>query len=390
LNLSVNGKTDSVRYGAILFRDKHASGVDLRRPVFLTAIGEWSKREGVARIDPRRPGAVRVLFEEARIKMGKAPGADVYFYSRETAFEFPDYYVANSNLASGVRVTRANSLQSGFAWSDSTQLLDFTSPAGTRLQAALHLPAGHDSAGRYPLLVFLDTAGSRALHSYLGNGRGTPFIPALYTSRGYAVLVPDIGIRVNDPGAAALESVTSALTAALATGTVDRERVAIVGHGWGGYLASFVLTQTERFSAAVLSAPVTNLVSLFSSESPNRSEAGAALDDRIARRFSSSFWDSSAVFVRNSPLAHAARMETPLLLVHNDEDELVPFTQGVELYNALRTLGKPVVLLQYQGERNSLELARNKVDFSLRMMQFLDHHLMGADAPAWWDFAPRR
>jgi dipeptidyl aminopeptidase/acylaminoacyl peptidase len=62
----------------------------------------------------------------------------------------------------------------------------------------------------------------------------------------------------------------------------------------------------------------------------------------------------------------------------------------VELYNALRTLGKPVVLLQYQGERNSLELAGNKVDFSLRMMQFLDHHLMGADAPAWWDFAPRR
>src|SRR5258708_38532007 len=74
---------------------------------------------------------------------------------------------------------------------------------------------------------------------------------SVYTSAGYAVLVPDIVYRVNDPGMSAVWCMVPAVKAAIATGIVDPTRIGITGHSWGGYQTALLVTQTDLFAAAV-------------------------------------------------------------------------------------------------------------------------------------------
>jgi dipeptidyl aminopeptidase/acylaminoacyl peptidase len=102
-----------------------------------------------------------------------------------------------------------------------------------------------------------------------------------------------------------------------------------------------------------------------------------------AGRFTSGYWDNLDAYLRNSPVHHAQNVKTPLLLMHNDKDGAVDFNQGIELFNALRRLEKPVVMLQYKGEDHGLVKPANQKDYTARMREFFDHHLRGKPAPAW-------
>jgi dipeptidyl aminopeptidase/acylaminoacyl peptidase len=197
------------------------------------------------------------------------------------------------------------------------------------------------------------------------------------------VLVPDIQFRDNDPGVSSKECVLAALEAAVATGVVDREKVGLHGLSWGGYQSAFIITQTNAFKAAVAEAPLTNLVSMYSSIYRDTGIAMQAILESGAGRFTSGYWDNLDAFMRNSPVYHARNVKTPLLLMHNDKDGAVDFNQGIELFNTLRRLKKPVVMLQYKGESHGLAKPANQKDYTVRMREFFDHHLLGKAAPAW-------
>ncbi|MCX7638551.1 MAG: prolyl oligopeptidase family serine peptidase, partial [Cyclobacteriaceae bacterium] len=100
-------------------------------------------------------------------------------------------------------------------------------------------------------------------------------------------------------------------------------------------------------------------------------------------RLTSGPWDNWDAYLRNSPVYHVKNVETPLLMLHNDKDGAVDFTQGIEFYNALRRLKKPVIMVQYKGENHGLSKLENRKDYAVRMMEFFDHHLKGTDAPDW-------
>src|SRR5262249_34917083 len=100
-------------------------------------------------------------------------------------------------------------------------------------------------------------------------------------------------------------------------------------------------------------------------------------------RFTSGPWDNWEAYTRNSPVAHAKNVKTPLMILHNDLDGAVDFTQGVEYFNTLRRLQKPVVLLDAPGENHGLVQRPNQKDYTVRMKEFFDHYLKGAPMPAW-------
>jgi acetyl esterase/lipase len=100
-------------------------------------------------------------------------------------------------------------------------------------------------------------------------------------------------------------------------------------------------------------------------------------------RFAGGYWDNLDAYLRNSPVLHARSVKTPLMLLHNDRDGAVDFTQGMEYFNTLRRLGKPVVMLEYVGENHNLRRPVNQQDYTVRMKEFFDHHLMGKPAPEW-------
>jgi dipeptidyl aminopeptidase/acylaminoacyl peptidase len=96
-----------------------------------------------------------------------------------------------------------------------------------------------------------------------------------------------------------------------------------------------------------------------------------------------SIWDNLDAYLRNSPVIHAKNVKTPLMLLHNDKDGAVDFNQGIEYFNTLRRLQKPVIMLQYKGENHGLAKNANRKDYSIRMKEYFDHYLMDKPAPDW-------
>jgi len=175
-----------------------------------------------------------------------------------------------------------------------------------------------------------------------------------------------------------------AVKAAIATGIVDPKHIGITGHSWGGYQTSFLITQTDVFAAAVAGAPLTDMVSMYSLVYKNSGGSNGAIFESSQGRFKGGFWDNWDAYYRNSPVFFAKNVKTPLMILHNDKDGAVDFTQGVEYYNTLRRLQKPVVMLEYLGENHGLAKRANQKDYTVRMKEFFDHFLMGKPMPNWY------
>jgi dipeptidyl aminopeptidase/acylaminoacyl peptidase len=399
VNLTGNGKRDAIRYNRVQL-DADEEGIDLSAPQYFATLGEWSKKGGFSRVAPGKPGAEVLAWDDAGyVRLLKAKDADTLVYSRETGKDYPDFYVADLALKNPRRITDGQAQVEPFAWTDGARLLDYTSDApttsgnggvkGKKLQAGLYLPANYEPGKKYPTIVYIYEHLSDNFNRFV-QPTAYGFNKSVYTSNGYAVLMPDITYTVNDPGMSAVWSVLPALKAAIATGVVDPARVGLQGHSWGGYQTSFLVTQTNAFKAAIAGAPLTNMVSMYSLVYKNTGVGNMAIFESSQGRFRGGYWDNWEAYVRNSPIAHASKVQTPLVIMHNDRDGAVDFTQGVEYYNTLRRLKKPVVMLQYVGENHNLVKPANRYDYTVRMREYFDHHLKGAPAPAWWtDGVPR-
>ena len=105
--------------------------------------------------------------------------------------------------------------------------------------------------------------------------------------------------------------------------------------------------------------------------------------EKTQSRIGDTLWNARDLYLENSPVFFADKVETPLLMLHNDEDGAVPWYQGIEMFVAMRRLSKPVWMLNYNGEGHGLRKKENRLDFAKRMQQFFDHYLMDAPATRW-------
>ena len=385
VNLTGNGRKDAVRYQqryALEAPEDRDEGIDLSKPQYFRAYGEWTKKAGIARLDPA--GGVKIVgwADASYPQMLKARHADIVVYSRGTSLEPNDYYAAGASLVDPVRLTDQRPQVAQFAWSAGVQLVNYTSDKGDKLQAALFLPANYEKGKSYPTVVnFYEKMSQTANQFAAPTANG--FNRSLYTSHGYAVFVPDITYRVNDPGMSAVWCMVPAVKAAIATGIVDPKHIGITGHSWGGYQTAFLITQTDVFTAAVAGAPLTDMVSMYSLVYKNTGGGNGAIFESSQGRFKGGFWENWDAYYRNSPVFWARNVKTPLMILHNDKDGAVDFTQGVEYFNTLRRMQKPVIMLEYLGENHSLARRPNQRDYTARMLEFFDHYLMGAAAPDW-------
>ncbi|OYV71367.1 MAG: S9 family peptidase, partial [Gemmatimonadetes bacterium 21-71-4] len=383
VNLTGDGRRDQIRYQRRALVAADEKSIDLSAPLYFQTYGEWTKKAGLSRVDGEKGGAVRLMWDDAAFNFLKAKDAAVVLYSRSTARDFPDWYLANASFSGGTRLTDADPQQKEFAWTSGTRLIDYTSAKGDRLQGTLVLPAHYTPGKKYPLLVEIYEKESQGMHNYtVPSDTRAPDV-SVYTSRGYAVLEPDIVYRVNDPGMSAVWCVVPAVEAAIATGIVDPARVGLHGHSWGGYQTAFLVTQTHIFAAAIAGAPLTDMVSMYGSVYWNAGIGDAQIFESSQGRFKGSFLDNWDAYVRNSPAFHTKNVTTPLMILSDDKDGAVDFNQGITWYNDLRNAGKNVILLTYVGENHGLAKPVNQRDYAMRMAQFFDHYLLGAPAPDW-------
>ncbi|KEO72208.1 S9 family peptidase [Anditalea andensis] len=389
VNLTQQGRKEKIRHQSRYSLDPDEKGIDLSKPLYVRTYGERTKKSGIARIAPGKnglaAGTTTLLMEDANIgRLAKAKNAPVYYFTKETFNQPTNYFVANADLKNAVQVTENAPDASKYSWSSGARLVDYVSDKGDSLQAALFLPAGYEEGKQYPTIVYYYEKLSQTLHNFPNPGfSGTGWNPSLYTSNGYAVLIPDIVYTMDDPGMSAVWCVLPAVKEAIKTGIIDGEKMGIHGHSWGGYQTSFLITQTDMFKAAAAGAPLTNMISMYDLIYWNSGGGNMSIFEASQGRFKGAPWENWDAYQRNSPVYHVKNVNTPLLLLHNDKDGAVDFTQGIEYYNALRRLKKPVIMVQYKGENHGLSKLENRKDYSVRMMEFFDHHLKGTDPSEW-------
>ena len=385
VNITSNGLRDQIRYQLRIVMDpRDRGGIDLTKPLYFETYGEWTKKEGLAQVDAMKGGAKVISFEDAKVDYRRARDGDTWVYQRQTVTKYPDFYAADDGLKGERRLTDANPQQKEVAWSAGAVLIDYTCDNGLgKHQAALFLPAGYEKGKTYPTLTYIYEKLSQGMNVYPEPNATRYSNPAVYTSRGYAFLQPDIVYKINEPGRSAVWCVVPAVKAAIAAGYVDPERVGLQGHSWGGYQSSFIPTQTKIFKTVVAGAPLTDMTSMAGSVYWNTGSSDNSIFISSQGRFTGGPNDVPEAYARNSPQTYASNLSVPFMMIHNDRDGAVDFNQGITYYNHLRNLGKDVVLLEYVGENHGLARPTNQKDYALRMTEWFDTFLRDQSAPDW-------
>ena len=358
-------------------------------PIYFSAYGDRTKDSGffVWQKNPGRSedgGTLDMLVYEPRMinRLQKAENAEVFTFMTQKADESPNMYAVDASFSNPIQLTDTNPQQDDFKWGH-TELVDFTNANGVPLQGRLLYPADYEEGEQYPMIVYIYELRSQSLHSYTTPSRTSAYNQRRFSSEGYFVFEPDIVYRLRDPGMSAVEALVPAVEAVVATGMIDADRVGLTGHSWGAYQTSFVVTQTDIFSAAVAGAPLTNMISMYNSMYWNSGGTDATIFEISQGRFPRPYWEDMEKFIQNSPVFNAENINTPLLVAFGDEDGAVDFNQGVELYNTMRRLQKEFVLLVYDGENHGLRLKQNQLDYANRTHDWFNYYLRDREPAKW-------
>jgi dipeptidyl aminopeptidase/acylaminoacyl peptidase len=364
--------------------DEDARYADTAKPLVLRASSEVTRASGFYGTDYAGAASPKRLLwgDQAYQVRAQAKNAGVVALTASRFDAFPDVHVTDLAFAAPKKVTDGDAQRRAFAWGTS-EIFDFRNVDGVPLRAALYKPEGFDPAKKYPLLVYIYEQLSQNLHNFVNPAPGTSINIAYYVSNGYLVLTPDIVYTEGYPGQSALKCVLPAIDAAVARGGVDESAIGIQGHSWGGYQIAYMLTQTTRFRAAEAGAPVGNMTSAYSGIRWGSGLPRQFQYEQTQSRIGKTLFDAPFTFLENSPVFHVRRVTTPLLIIHNDNDDAVPWYQGIELFLALRRNGKEAYLMNYNGEFHGLRRRHHQRDWTVRMQQFFDHHLKGAPKPEW-------
>ena len=354
-------------------------------PVLFSLFDFGTKGSGFARGRTDRSGeATRLALDDARYGFpAKAEDAERYLWTRETFSDFRDLWVGGAGFADGIRLSDANPQQADYRWGNA-ELVSWTSNDGTPLDGILIKPEGFDPTIRHPMMVYFYERMSDGLHSYRAPVPSRASVSfSFYASRGYVVFVPDIPYEIGYPGESAIDAVVPGVLSLIEQGFVDPDRVGVQGHSWGGYQIAYMITKTNLFAAAEAGAPVSNMTSAYGGIRWQSGMSRMFQYERTQSRIGGTLWDERDRYVHNSPVFFADKIRTPLLMLHNDDDGAVPWYQGIEMFVAMRRLGLPVFMLNYNDEGHGLARKANQKDWSIRMQQFFDHYLLGAPAPMW-------
>lgn len=385
---AVNLTSGEGRKQSIQFRrqdlDREERSIDPKATLYLTAFNEINKESGMytGKINGGAPAKI-IMTPHRYYGLTKAEDSDEIMIRRSTYNENPDLYLGDLSLKNLKKASDLNPQQAGIKWG-SVELVDYLANDGTPLQGLLFKPEYFDENKKYPMMVYFYERNSDGLYNYRTPAPSASTINIPYfVSNDYVVFVPDIKYELGLPGPSAYDCIIPGVQSVVAKGFVDKENMAIQGQSWGGYQVAYLITQTDMFKAAGAGAPVVNMTSAYGGIRWGTGMSRMFQYEQTQSRIGGTLWQKPLYYIENSPLFFMDRVNTPVLIMHNDEDGAVPWYQGIEMFMALKRLNQPAWLLQYNGEDHNLRQRKNRKDLSVRLSQFFDHYLKGAPAPLW-------
>lgn len=260
---------------------------------------------------------------------------------------------------------------------------NFTASDGTTIKGQICLPPSFDANKKYPLIVY-----------YYGGttptpkGITSPYCAQIFASRDYVVYIvqPSGATGFGQEFSARHVNAWGKRTADdIIEGTkqfckehpfVDTSKIGCIGASYGGFMTQYLQTRTDIFAAAVSHAGISNVTSYWGEGYWGYSYNSVAAADSFP-------WSDPELFTKQGSLFNADKINTPLLLLHGTADTNVPIGESIQLFNALKILGKPVELITVEGEDHFV------MDFDKR--QLWQNTIIAwfakwlQDSPQWWD-----
>lgn len=286
----------------------------------------------------------------------------------ERSIEAPELWLS-SGEAPAEKVTRINE-----GWEKITlvkpETLRYKSFDGTEIEALLLKPRGYVDGTKVPLVVMVH-GGPTGVWTDLFEPWGQ-----LLAARGYAVLYPNIRgslgyghrfVEMNrgDWGGADFKDIMAGVDFLIARKIADSEKLGIGGWSYGGYMAAWAVTQTNRFKAAVSGAGISDLATEFGTED------GPAYDEW----FYGLPYEKPEGFAKSSPMTYVKNVRTPTLLLHGENDRTDPLAQSQMFYRALKRYGVESEFVVYPREPHGLQEEKHLIDRLNRVVRWFDAHL---------------
>ena len=366
--------------------DRDEKTVPTKTPILLYTTDDKTKASGYFRVTLASAGdpAKVVMLDKRFGSLQKAKNAESYAFTLSRFEEFPNLWVSGANLAEMKKVSDANPQQADYVWGRS-ELIHYLNADGVLLDAILTKPEDFDPSKKYPLMVYIYEKLAAGLHNYSAPSPGTSINPTRYVSNGYILLQPDIVYEIGYPGASAMKCVLPAIQKVVNEGYIDPKRIGIQGHSWGGYQITYMITQTDIFAAVQAGASVSNMTSAYGGIRWGSGMVREFQYEKTQSRIGATLFNRALQFIENSPVFWAERVRTPYLTIHNDEDDAVPWYQGIEFFTALRRLGKEAYMFVYNGEKHGLRERENQKHWTVHQDEFFDHFLLGKPKPEWME-----
>lgn len=351
--------------------------------IYLTQFDNKAKTRGIAEMDLSILGATSIIMEENDIRfVGKAKNAEKYLFSKESYDIFPDVWLTDADFVAPKQITNVNPTMHDYLWG-TMHLMDYVSAVGDTLGGYYIMPENPVPGKRYPVVIFFYEMESDDAHSFMIPWNNHLPTGPMYAGDDYILFFPDVRFQVGNPGQSSLDCLIPACRKLGQLGVADTNNIGLWGHSWSGYQAAFNITRTDYFKCVIAGAPVGNMTSAYS---------GIRLASGLTRQFQyelqqsrigGSLWDSLDSYIRNSPIFFANKVNTPILIEFGNQDDAVPWTQGMELFLALRRAQKDAIMLEYRNEPHHPRKYHNRLDYNIRMKEYYDYHLKGKPAADW-------
>ncbi|QHS63624.1 S9 family peptidase [Chitinophaga agri] len=359
------------------------SHVDLTKSMYLQSFNERTKSAGVYQLTAGKGVTLLTDNPGYSVSVGAISGdGSSFVYFKQNFHTFPDLWFSKTGFKKEQRLTDANPQQQKYTWG-TAKLVEWKNYEGKQNQGVLYVPEGYDSTKTYPMIVDFYETHSGELHKYFAPEYSTSTIDIpTYVSNGYVVFRPDIHYKIGFPGESTYNAVVSGTEEMIRRGVADKNRIGLQGHSWSGFQVYYLVTRTNIFTCVNAGAGVSNATYNYFAIRQNGAPCLFKYEVEQSR-IGKTLWTGREEFIQSSPIFNADKIQTPLLIFHNDKDGAVAFTQGLDMFIAMRRLGRPAWLLNYKGENHSLGSLEAQQDWTLRMGQFFDHYLKGKPMPRW-------
>jgi dipeptidyl aminopeptidase/acylaminoacyl peptidase len=325
-----------------------------------SARDEWQR--GMVRYDIEAQEMETLLVDDQLYSdWNFAEDADVLIFERAEGNHPYEVYVSNYELNDPRQLTDFNEWLSEYKIPE-TELIQYMDVDGDTLYGVLYYPANYEEGKQYPLIAYI-------YENFFDNSFNA--LANVLANRDYFVLRPSVDLELGYPGEGWVKGVTTAINKLMERGLVDGSKLGVEGISYGGYGANLLITQTDRFAAAINNSGKVNAIS-FLGDSPKIGTRNYSAAEVGQDRLGQTFWEAPDKYVAHSAVFFADRITTPLLILSGEGDWNVPADNQREMYYALRRLDKEVKWVNYMNAGHGAGLAGTEEDFYHQWETVLD------------------